>query len=424
MDRSLEDWLNWQQGLHPREIELGLSRVSSVLTRLELSPPPHRVFTIAGTNGKGTTAHYLAALMDAAGCRTGVYTSPHLVRYNERIRVAGKLATDQELVTAFEAVETARQTDALTYFEFGTLAALWLFDRAELDAWVLEVGLGGRLDAVNALDADFSLITSVDLDHQDWLGDSIELIAAEKAGILRPGRPALYGARQLPEAIIRRAADIQADLRVAGRDFGYERAADAWSWWCKPATERRELPIPAPGDNPLLANISLALAAAATCAPGLVEERQIRLALAGEPPAGRSQQLLHLDRHWLLDVAHNPQAARALARRLENVAPHETMTIVLGLHGNKDVDNIVRSLAPFARRWICCRAGQYAGAEPAGLASRISKLVAGVVDWRDSPADALQLAVDQSQSGQWVVVCGSFEVVGPALVWLGADELS
>lgn len=421
MRRSLADWLSWQQTLHPRAIELGLERVRAVLQRLDCPAPPGRVFTIAGTNGKGTTAHYLGAILNAYGWRTGVYTSPHLVRYNERIRLAGAEATDDELIAAFEAVEHARQDEALTYFEFGTLAALWVFSRAQLDAWVLEVGLGGRLDAVNAIDPDFSLITTVALDHEDWLGHTLEEIAAEKAGILRGGRPGFYGGRNLPAAIRAHAAAIDADLRIAGQHFGYTRDVDTWQWWS--GSERRlvDLPVPTLGDDAQLANMSLALAAAAESAPGRFVAAPLHAALGAGPPPGRFQQLFRHGREWLLDVAHNPQAARALAARLARLNSPADHTIVIGIHANKDLENVLVPLAPLARRWIACRAGEGAGLDPAELAARLATAVDGEVTWRETPGDALQLAVAQGQAGDRIIVCGSFEVVGPALEWLQWD---
>lgn len=418
MRRSLAEWLTWQQSLHPRDIELGLSRVRTVFQRLELAPPSGRVFTIAGTNGKGTTAHYLGALLAAASWRAGVYTSPHLVRYNERIQVAGACVADADLVAAFERVDEARQGTSLTYFEFGTLAAFCVFDACALDAWILEVGLGGRLDAVNVVDADFSLITTIALDHEDWLGHSLDDIAREKAGILRPGRPGFVGA-DLPPAIQEQAANIGAELRVAGEDFGHARGSQGWDWWSASGLRFADLPLPDPGHESQLANISLAMAAVAHCEPDLLHHDTLRAALTGAPPPGRCQRLRRKDREWVLDVAHNPQAAASLAASLAGQKAPAATTIVIGMHANKDVDGLAAALRPLASHWIACRAGEGAGLDPAALAGRLGQLVDGEVDWRDRPADALQLALDRSQSQDRILVCGSFEVVGPAMQWLG-----
>jgi dihydrofolate synthase/folylpolyglutamate synthase len=391
-----------------------------VLNRLEITPPPGRVFTIAGTNGKGTAVHYLGALLTASGWRCGIYTSPHLVRYNERIRLGPAFAQDAELVSAFEAVEARRRQVPLTYFEFGTAAAAWLFDRAGLDAWLLEVGLGGRLDAVNAIDPDYSLITSVAMDHEEWLGHTIDEIAREKAGILRAGRAAFYGASPVPAAIAGRAAAIGAPLSVAGEDFGHAREGESWRWW-NAALELPDLPLPEPGDAPQLANLSLALAAAAACDPALVSRERVLTAVGAGGPPGRFQRLARHGRTWLLDVAHNPQAAEALAVKLRSLAPAKDTTVVVGLHANKAVDGFLAPLRGIADRWIACRAGARAGLGAGELAARVADQVQGEVLWRDDPADALALALARSAPGARIVVCGSFEVVGPALDWLGAS---
>ena len=209
---TLSDWLTWQESVNPAEIELGLERIRCVARHLPIKAPEGRVFTVAGTNGKGSTAAALQALLSAAGCRGGLYTSPHLVRYNERVQIAGVEATDAELIAAFECIEAVRGTAPLTFFEFGTLAAFTLFSEAHCDAWVLEIGLGGRLDAVNLIDPDVSLITTVDLDHEAWLGDTIEAIAREKAGIMRADTPAFYGDEAVPHSVVEHAAECGALL--------------------------------------------------------------------------------------------------------------------------------------------------------------------------------------------------------------------
>ena len=225
--RTLAEWLRWQESLSPHSVELGLERVSAVLDRLDVRPPAGRVVTVAGTNGKGTTVTLLQDMLLAAGRRPGLYTSPHLVHYNERIRLGGQAVSDAELVHAFEQVEAARGGVPLTYFEFGTLAAFSCFAQGRCDTWILEIGLGGRLDAVNVLAADLALITTIALDHQDWLGETIEEIAAEKAGIMRSGRPAFYADQPVPAAIRNHAATIGALLAVQGSDFSWRSTSGA-----------------------------------------------------------------------------------------------------------------------------------------------------------------------------------------------------
>ncbi|MGA9333962.1 MAG: Mur ligase family protein, partial [Rudaea sp.] len=228
--RTLAEWLEYQQNVHPREVELGLQRVGEVWRRLGAPDPAPVVITIGGTNGKGSTVALLEAMLVADGKRVGCYTSPHLLRYNERIRVLGADVDDAHLVDAFEQIEAARKDIALTYFEFGTLAALWIFAHRELDVAVLEVGLGGRLDAVNIIDADACIVTTVDLDHMDWLGSDRDSIGREKAGIFRPGRPAIVGMRNPPRGLIAEAERIGAQLHVLGREFSIASQIDTWRW--------------------------------------------------------------------------------------------------------------------------------------------------------------------------------------------------
>ena len=229
---ALDHWLQWLETLSPREIDLGLDRVSTVLGILNL-PRAERVINVAGTNGKGSSVAVLEALLANAGHKTGCYTSPHMLRYNERIRIDGLAASDAEIIAAFERVQAARLDVPLTYFEFGTLAALVAFADSGVDTLVLEVGMGGRLDAVNAVEPDACLITNIALDHTAWLGDDTESIASEKAGIMRASKPVIFGALECPDAITEHARSIGADLWLAAKDFGFEFGSDAaalWSW--------------------------------------------------------------------------------------------------------------------------------------------------------------------------------------------------
>lgn len=230
MSRSLADWLSYLEQLHPTAIDMGLERVRVVADRLGLTRPAPKVITVTGTNGKGSTCTFLAALLSGQGLRVGVYSSPHLLRYNERVRIAGEQAGDDQLCVAFEAVEQARGEVSLTYFEMGTLAAFWLFERAQLDAAVLEVGLGGRLDAVNLVDADVAVITNVGLDHAEWLGTTRDSVATEKAGIMRTGRPVVCGDLQPPLPLLQRARQLGAPLSLRGRDYDLAVTDQGWDW--------------------------------------------------------------------------------------------------------------------------------------------------------------------------------------------------
>src|SRR5690606_826008 len=295
---------------------LGLDRVRRVLERLEWRRPSCPIITIGGTNGKGSCAAMTAAILRACGLRVGVFTSPHLVRYQERITIDGREAQESALVHAFERIDAARGPDTLTFFEFNTLAALLLFDEARLDALVLEVGMGGRLDAVNVVDADVALVTSVALDHCEWLGGDIEAIGREKAGIFRARRPAIFGARDMPESIEQAASDVGAQLLRLGRDFDYSRCGERWSWK-GPSRAFDDLPRP-----PLLGAVQYDNAAAVLCAlhclgAGLPLDREtIERGLANVRLPGRFQTIHAHGVDWILDVAHNPAAALTLAAQL------------------------------------------------------------------------------------------------------------
>lgn len=230
--RTLNDWLQWQETLHPKKIELGLERVASVWQSVWPERAlPFQVITVAGTNGKGSTVAFLEAILRAAGYRVGCFTSPHLIRYNERIRIDGMDASDDLICVAFERIDQARAATSITYFEFSALAALSIFCDAKPDVVVLEVGLGGRLDAVNIIDPDLALITTIGLDHTEWLGDTLDQIAREKAGIMRPGRPVVCASPKVPVALIDHAANLHAELHLAGVDFSFQDDGTSWSWW-------------------------------------------------------------------------------------------------------------------------------------------------------------------------------------------------
>ena len=421
MSRSLDEWLEWQESLNPAEIDLGLERVRVVAARLDLRPPPGNVFVIAGTNGKGSSVAAMHTLLSANELRTGVYTSPHLLTYNERICIAGNPVDDVTLVSAFDQVEAAREGLALTYFEYGTLAAMSVFSAQRCTAWVLEVGLGGRLDAVNIADADAAIITTVDIDHQVWLGNTIEQIAAEKAGIMRAGRPAFYGDVNAPQTLQKHADEIGATLAVAGDDFDWSPglAPDTWDWRSQ-RLELKNLRRP-PGGDAQVRNQAVVLAAAAAispdlCAP-LLHNPDL---LANCVPPGRLENYRDggRDQHWLLDVAHNTQAALELRRELESSASRPT-TMVLGMLADKQSEAFVEQFSGLVERWIFCDSQGMRATSGADLAKQLAPVVRGTSTACGAVEDALKLAREQTPEGGRIVVCGSFTVVGPALQWLG-----
>src|SRR5690348_1007123 len=308
---TLADWLAYLETLHPKAIALGLDRVQDVYARLAIAPE-RSVITVGGTNGKGSTATFVERMLAAGGYRAGLYTSPHLLAYNERVRIGGALAGDDELCAAFAAVEAVRRDTPLTYFEFGTLAALWLFARERLDAWVLEVGLGGRLDAVNIVDPDVAVITTVAIDHTDYLGPTREDIGREKAGIFRRGRPAICADPDPPASLVAHAGELGAPLLAIGADFGYAREGAQWRYF-GPGGARYGLPHPALRGDYQLANAAAALTALDALRDRLpVPMSAVRQALVGIELPGRFQVLPGRP-VTVLDVAHNPQAARAFS---------------------------------------------------------------------------------------------------------------
>jgi dihydrofolate synthase/folylpolyglutamate synthase len=415
--KSLSEWLVWQESVNPAEIELGLDRVRAVARRLELHPPAGRVFTVAGTNGKGSCAAALEALLQSSALTTGLYTSPHLIRYNERVRINNQMVDDALLVDAFERIEAVRGDELLTFFEFGTLAALLIFSDRRCDTWILEVGLGGRLDATNVIDADVAVITTVDLDHQDWLGDTVEQIAAEKAGIMRPGKPAFYGDESPPACIREHAQKTGALLGCSGEAYSYTLGPDTWAWQGREVLLEM-LPWPSGCANEQIQNQALALAAIESCEPAFLSEPdRVRETLSNLQLAGRFHEYTD-DYHWVLDVAHNPQAAAALGVRLRQLDSRPT-TIVVGMLADKQAEQFAQALAGLADCWLVCSVSAARGSTAGELAERLRGVLDEPVEIAGQVTDALEQARGSTPEGGRIIVCGSFLVVGPALESLG-----
>jgi dihydrofolate synthase/folylpolyglutamate synthase len=398
--------------LHPRTIELGLERVHAVLDSLRLRQPPFGVLTVAGTNGKGSTCAMLEACLRAGGYRVGLYTSPHLVRYHERVRVDGTEATDQELCDAFERIDGARGTTPLTYFEFGTLAALVLFERAGVDIAVLEVGMGGRLDAVNGVDADCSIVTSVDIDHVHWLGPTREAIGHEKAGVFRPGRPAVCGDPDPPVSLLRHAEDIGARLFLVNRDFSFEPAAGGWAFRME-GRVRAGLPFPRLRGDHQLYNAASALAALDTVSERFpLSQSALREGLMSAFMPGRFQ-VLPGNPVRVLDVAHNPQAARVLAAALARQKVAGRTLAVFGMLKDKDIAAVVRTMTALVDGWYLATLGGERGATAAELADALRAAgVTAPVTMHDSASSAYDAALKAAAPADRIVVFGSFYMVG------------
>jgi len=418
---TVEAWLAYLETLHPKGIALGLDRVRAVAAKLDatIACP---VITVTGTNGKGSTCAMLEAILRSAGYRVGLYTSPHLVRYHERVRVGGIEVTDAELLEAFGVVEDARLATAdvqgqpilLTYFEFGTLAALWLFARAGLEALVLEVGLGGRLDAVNIVDADVAVLTSVDIDHVEYLGAEREGIGREKAGIFRRGKPAVCGDRDPPASVIAVAAAVGAILHVAGRDFGH--VAEGMQWRYSGQRERFGLPFPALRGKYQLGNAAVVLATLDLLRDRLpVSAGALRDGLLNVVLPGRFEVLPGRPT-IVLDVAHNPHAARALAESLGDMGYHPETYAVCGMLADKDIAGVVEAIRARVDHWYVAPLPGPRGATAAQM--RAALLWAGVVPAavRTFAAMGEAVAAARADAGEAdrIVVFGSFLTVAAA----------
>ncbi|WP_414164398.1 bifunctional tetrahydrofolate synthase/dihydrofolate synthase [Superficieibacter sp. BNK-5] len=395
----LTTWLSYLENLHAKTIDLGLTRVGEVAARLNVLRPAPFVFTVAGTNGKGTTCRTLESILTAAGYKTGVYSSPHLVRYTERVRVQGAELPEAAHTASFAAIEAARGETSLTYFEYGTLSALWLFKQAQLDVVILEVGLGGRLDATNMVDADVSVVTSIALDHTDWLGPDRESIGREKAGIFRAGKPAIVGEPDMPQSIAAVAQEKGASLRRCGVDWHYNVNEHDWRF-VDAQGELNALPLPqVPQPN-------AATALAALRASRLkVSEQAIRDGIASAILPGRFQIISDAPR-VILDVAHNPHAAAYLAGRLKTQAKTGRVLAVIGMLHDKDIAGTLACLTDIVDGWYCAPLEGPRGASAEQLLSHLpdGEIYATV-------GKAWHAAMANAQPEDTVLVCGSFHTV-------------
>jgi dihydrofolate synthase/folylpolyglutamate synthase len=414
--RSLADWLERQERSHPSAIDLGLTRVREVAQRLSLLPPPHPVITVGGTNGKGSTVAFVDRLLRVAGKRCGRFTSPHLTRYNERVCIDGVEARDEELIGSFERIDAARGDITLTFFEYNTLAALDLFRRAAVDVAVLEVGLGGRLDSTNMVDADVAVVCSIGVDHVDWLGHSVDDIGREKAGIFRRGRPAVLGTADMPRPVFEVIDSIGARGVVPGRDYQVTKHGGGWDFEGL-GLSLRGLPLPAIAGAQQLANAAAALAAVAVSGlvPALTHD-QVSRALRDTRLRGRFQ--VHAGEiEWVLDVAHNVPAAQGLRANLAALPARRTLS-VCGILGDKDIAGILEALAPAIDGWVLAGLAGPRAVTTRDLARHLPE-GAELVGEAGDVASACRLARSAAQPGDRIVVFGSFLTVGPALEFLG-----
>jgi dihydrofolate synthase / folylpolyglutamate synthase len=420
--RTLAEWLALQDSVHPKTIDMGLPRVSSVARTLGVDKPSSRVITVGGTNGKGSTVAHLDALLRAAGASTGMFTSPHFIRYNERIRVGGAEVDDAELISAFERIDAARGSTTLTFFEYNALAALVIFADRAVDVAILEVGLGGRLDAVNLVDADVAIVCSIGFDHRDYLGDSLEQIGAEKAGIFRSGRAAVLSTPDMPASVYSTLQTVGARAVVAERDFSWQVGAAAaglarWSYRGL-RVALSNLPPSALEGSIQYRNASAAIAAIESLDAGYkLNEQTVSQALRDVRLVGRFQ-VVPGPVEWILDIAHNEPAARVFAGhvRERGFAGGRTFAVV-GILADKDAREIAAALEPLVDHWILCSLPGARGSSASDLANRL-RLPPDQVTLANSVDAGCEAARATTVPGDRVIVFGSVYTVGPALRWL------
>ncbi|MFB9134864.1 bifunctional tetrahydrofolate synthase/dihydrofolate synthase [Vibrio olivae] len=402
---SLAMWLDYLNTIHSSAIDLGLDRVSQVAQRAELTKPAPCVITVAGTNGKGSTCALMEAILLDAGYKVGVYSSPHLIRYNERVRINGQDADDQAHIDAFVYVEHQRGDISLSLFEFGTLAALRLFQQQKVEVVLLEVGLGGRLDATNVVEHDVSVITSLAIDHVDWLGSDINVIGFEKAGIFRSGKPAICGQPQAPGTVAAHADDIGADLHQVGIQYNYQQIDEqTWQWNSGPY-QLDALPVP----QLPLPNAATALMALGSA--GLeISDINIVNGLKNARLAGRMQVVQH-EPVVLFDVAHNPHSAQYLADKITQQYPGRKVRMVIAMLHDKDIASTLEALKPIASYW-------YVASLTGPRAAKASELCEHLDDdfiAFAKPVTAFKAALTNASSDDVIIVAGSFHTVGEIL---------
>ncbi len=419
---TLADWLARQEHSHPQAIDLDLTRVREVARRLGLIPWAARAILVGGTNGKGSTASMIAALARAAQVRTGLFTSPHLRRYQERIAIDGDPVDDASLLAAFADIEVARGSISLTFFEWNSLAALWIFRRQQVELAVLEVGLGGRLDATNIVDADVAVLCSVGIDHREWLGPDRDSIGREKAGIFRDSKPAVLASADMPESVIEVAQDLRAQLHIVGRDYRFSGEQP----WHYHSAELALSDLAAPGiagprqiGNAAAAIRALELLGVADRSRRyLPDRRSVSSAIAGLRLPGRLQTVAGQP-PWLLDVAHNADAAAVLAEHLRSMPCTGRRRVLFGLLADKDVESVTAVLEPLVDSWVLTSiADSPRGLSHAQLRARMPeglKIEATV----SSVAAGCETLRATAAPQDLLIVCGSFHMVGPALDWLG-----
>lgn len=423
---ALADWLTYLESLHPKTIEMGLERIERVRSKLELIPQ-FPIIVVGGTNGKGSVCAMLESILVCAGYETGCYTSPHLLRYNERVRINKNEVDDKSLCDAFAQIDTARKDchTSLTFFEFGTLAALHVFVQAHVDVAILEVGLGGRLDAVNLFDADCAILTNIDFDHMDYLGDTREKIGFEKAAIFRKNKPAICAEADIPHSVYQQAEKTEAKFFRLNQEFGFSNKNTQWDYW-GPNGKRHSLPFPALRGAKQLQNASACLTALDTLHELLpVSMQEIRLGLGEAVIPGRFQ-VVSTQPMIILDVAHNPAAAAVLSQNLASTKPSGHTYAVFSMLQDKDIQGVVQTLKDHIDFWLVCAVDSARAAPIDYLVNEIHKAgVAGNEDAIRQFADcvaAYVFACEHAGKNDRICAFGSFYTVSGVLQYLNAQQ--
>ena len=417
MKKNLQEWLSWQESISSKEINLGLDRVTRVFDRLEFIRPK-KIITVAGTNGKGSVVSILESILIIQGFQVGSYTSPHMHKYNERIKINCIPVSNNKIIDSFEKIESVRCNEPLTYFEFGTLAALDILSNSYIDYLILEVGLGGRLDAVNVIDPDGSIITNIGLDHMEWLGDNREKIGYEKAGIMRHNIPTVYGEMDPPNSIKDTALDKGADLILMGEDYIYENSLNGlWNWQGR-YNRRGNLESSNIKGSHQVKNVSAVLSLLESINyKELPSEKIINKAIQGIHLEGRLDQRFYLERNWLFDVAHNHDSARILGDFLSK-QEFRRCIFIFGIMSDKDIHKVIDEIAEYATHWFIPKLEITRSIEPSHLKKIIEEKNTGSCSMNNSVAQSINMAVESTSKDDLIVITGSFYVVSPALYYL------
>jgi len=417
---GLAEWLHWQETLNPKEIDLSLNRIRNVASRLEVLPPDNLTFLIGGTNGKGTTLALIEDILIQKGLKVGGYTSPHLNNYNERICVNKKPVDDSRLIESFKLVESVRKDIPLTYFEFGTLAAFIILNDLNCEAWLIEVGLGGRLDATNIISPSISIITNIALDHQEWLGSTLEEIAKEKAGIISAKIPCIFGDPSLPKNIEQTALEKGSDLYVLGRDFSLSGYWGRLVWQGKNAAIN-SIRIPSHWAEGEIDDLCLALMAIEIVDSELLPTtKELNHLLNNFSVSGRFE-IIEKKQTWILDVAHNPHAAENLRKRLESLDPYKKITAILSLMQDKDIIGFVKVLDDLVAHWIVCEMDTPRSHSVQTLQKKLIDYGISNVTAASGLLEAFSNVKNHTKKNDRILITGSFEIVGPAKKWLDSE---